>query len=151
MALKEVLKAALQPHKEKLNEWNEEDIELLFMGFGNISIYWTDETPREDNNLSVTVEVKRRGSSCLTARSQAEFYATQEGRGNCTRLIVTDGIRYGVFIQAPGGSFAATPKAYLNLTRLREDYPILECQGAPEALRIMAADWNTRHADTSLQ
>ena len=32
MALKEVLKAALQPHKEKLNEWNEEDIELLFMG-----------------------------------------------------------------------------------------------------------------------
>ncbi len=61
MALKEVLKAALQPHKEKLNEWNEEDIELLFMGFGNISIYWTDETPREDNNLAGTFQDNAQG------------------------------------------------------------------------------------------
>jgi len=61
MALKEVLRAALKPHKEKLDEWNEEDIELLFMGFGNISIYWTGDTPKEDNNLAGTFQENAQG------------------------------------------------------------------------------------------
>jgi hypothetical protein len=61
MVLKEVLIAALKPHKEKLTNWKEEDLELLFMGFGNISIYWKDEDPREDNNLAGTFQDNAQG------------------------------------------------------------------------------------------
>jgi hypothetical protein len=56
MVLKEVLIAALKPHKPVLQEWEKEDLELLFMGFGNISIYWADETPNEKNNLAGTFQ-----------------------------------------------------------------------------------------------
>lgn len=112
-------------------EWNRVDVAL----FGR--------TPRRDKHLRAVVEVKKMNASCLTARSQAEYYALQKGRELCQQLIVTDGLRYAVFARDPDGkSFASLPIAYLNLTRRRDAYPILECRGARTALLTMAADWN---------
>jgi hypothetical protein len=113
-------------------EWQKVDLAL----FGNL--------PRTDSNLAVTVEAKNRGYSVLKAKSQAEWYATQPGREKCLRLIVTDGIRYAIFLRNLEGTFNRKPSAYLNLTGLRKSYPILECKGAREALLLMAADWDGR-------
>ena len=49
--LTDVLTNALKPHKETLEGWSVEDIGLLFMGFGNISIYPND-TSDFDNDVS---------------------------------------------------------------------------------------------------
>lgn len=115
-------------------EWNNVDVAL----FGTL--------PRNDSNLVVTVEAKRKGSSCLTAKSQAETYAERECRRNCQRLIVTDGTRYGVFVRDADQPFPDQPAAYFNLLRLVESYPILgmdkTCDGPKHALLMMAADWN---------
>ena len=54
MAIKDVIVLALEPHKGKINTWDDSDIELLFMGFGNISIYWGDENPVDADDLSGT-------------------------------------------------------------------------------------------------
>lgn len=111
-------------------EWNHVDIAL----FGRM--------PREDKNLAVAVEVKKRGLSCLSAKSQAERYAEEPGHEGCLRLIVTDGIRYGVYVRRDGEEFSDTPTAYLNLNRMMSAYSILECDGAAEALRLISADWS---------
>jgi hypothetical protein len=111
-------------------EWNYVDLALFAA------------MPRKDQNLAVAVEVKKRGRSCLSAKSQAEGYAEQPGRESCLRLIVTDGIRYGVFVREPGAAFGERPSAYLNLTSARSRYSVLECDGASEAFRLMAADWS---------
>ena len=111
-------------------EWNHVDLALF------------SRMPRADDNLAVAVEVKKRNLSCLSAKSQAEGYAEQEGREGCRRLIVTDGIRYGVYLRNEGGEFPDRPAAYLNLNRMIRSYPILECAGAAEALRLIAADWS---------
>ena len=111
-------------------EWNHVDLALF------------DAMPRKNKNLSVAVEVKKRGRSCLNAKSQAEGYAEQPGRESCLRLIVTDGIRYGVYLRDSGAAFPDKPAAYLNLTQTRSSYPVLECEGASEAFRLMAADWS---------
>lgn len=110
-------------------EWNRVDVAL----FGRM--------PRADAHLTVAVEVKKRGRSSLSAKSQAQAYADQANRSGCSRLIVTDGIRYGVYLRSADGNFLETPTAYLNLNRLMPSYPVLECAGAEQALRIMAADW----------
>ncbi len=105
-------------------EWNHVDLALF------------EKLPREDGSLQVVVEAKKMDNSCLTAESQATRYtATRPG---CGRLIVTDGLRYGVFIRSEG-KFKLY--AYLNLTRLRRDYPIYDCKGAEEALLAMAPEW----------
>lgn len=109
-------------------EWQKVDLALF------------SRLPREDENLSAVVEAKRKDMSCLTARSQAQFYAEQEGRDSCKRLIVTDGLRYGIYLRKRG-VFPRTPQAYLNLTDMRPSYPILECDGTKEALLMMSADW----------
>jgi hypothetical protein len=96
--------------------------------------------PRADNNLTVVVEAKQKDYSCLNAQSQAKTYAEQEGRTNCNRLIVTDGLRYGVYIKQDG-TFSDKPHAYLNLTRMRDEYPLLKCKGAKEAFLFMSSDW----------
>ena len=57
--------------------------------------------PREDSHLRAVVEAKKLDLSCLTAKSQAESYA--KGMPDCHRLIVTDGVRYGVYIRGAGG------------------------------------------------
>ena len=108
-------------------EWRSVDLALF------------ERLPREDESLRVVVEAKKMGSSCLSAVSQASQYA--DGREQCNRLIVTDGIRYGVFERSKGGAF--TPHAYLNLAQLRLNYPILECAGAPAALWAMAPEWRS--------
>jgi hypothetical protein len=110
-------------------EWHSVDIALF------------DRMPRTNDNLVVVVEAKKRGKGCLTAKSQAEYYAEQIGQEKCRRLIVTDGLRYGVYVREHGGKFPVKPMAYLNLTRMVDTYPILECKGAKDALLIMASDW----------
>ncbi len=55
----------------------------------------------EDSQLRAVVEAKKLDLSCLTAKSQAEIYA--KGMPDCHRLIVTDGVRYGVYIRGAAG------------------------------------------------
>lgn len=105
-------------------EWNKVDIALF------------SQLPREDATLSVVVEAKKKGNSCLTAFSQAQNYA--EGKQKCMRLIVTDGLRYGVYLK---NSKKFVLHAYFNITELKEDYPIYECHGVKEALRAMTPEW----------
>lgn len=105
-------------------EWNHVDVALF------------DQLPRNDQSLRVVVEAKKMGNSCLTAISQAESYAV--GKSGCDRLIVTDGLRYGVYIRSEGHF---NLYAYLNLTRLRQDHPIYRCKGAEDALLAMAPEW----------
>ena len=115
-------------------EWNSVDLALF------------DCMPRENTNLSIVVEAKAKDNSCFTAESQAKGYAERNDRERCRRLIVTDGIRYGIYLRQEEGQKPATSdsyklEAYLNLTRMMDDYPVLECKGAKEALTLMAADW----------
>ena len=105
-------------------EWNRVDLALF------------DQLPRKDENLSVVVEAKKKGDSCLSAKSQAQEYA--KGKPSCQRLIVTDGLRYGTYIKT-GEEYRL--EAYFNLTDLREGYPIYDCSGVKEALRIMTPEW----------
>jgi len=115
-------------------EWNSVDVALF------------KTLPRDNKNLSVVVEAKLKDSSCLNAKSQAQIYAEQPGRETCNRLIVTDGIRYGVYSRSEGKIFREHPDAYLNITRMKDAYPLLhfggECGGAKEAFLYMSADWN---------
>jgi hypothetical protein len=108
-------------------EWNNVDVALF------------DQLPREDKNLSVVVEVKKKGNSCLTAISQAQGYA--EGKENCKRLIVTDGLRYGTYIKTES-SFKLY--AYFNLVSLKDGHTIYDCYGIKEALQIMTPDWREK-------
>lgn len=104
-------------------EWNHVDLALF------------DQLPRSNQSLRVVVEAKKMGNACLSAMSQASSYA--QGRNGCHRLIVTDGLRYGVYIREEQDFHLY---AYLNLTRLRRDYPIRGCKGAEEALLAMAPE-----------
>jgi hypothetical protein len=106
-------------------EWNNVDLALF------------DGLPRSDDTLTVVVEAKMMDKSCLTAKSQATSYAS--GKSGCQRLIVTDGLRYGVYVRS--GLDAFHLYAYMNLTKLRHDYPVLECKGAGDALLAMAPEW----------
>ena len=105
--------------------------------WGKIDIALFSQLPREPQNLNIVVEGKKKGSACLTAMWQAQNYA--QGKENCNRLIVTDGLRYGIYIKN-GESFKL--HAYCNLTKLKNDYPIYECHGIKEALRAMTPEWN---------
>lgn len=109
-------------------EWNHVDLALF------------EQLPRNDDTLRVVVEAKKMDNSCLTAMSQAQSYA--QGRASCHRLIVTDGLRYGVYVRTGAGPFSLY--AYLNLTRLRDSYPIYQCRGAKDALLAMTPEWRTR-------
>ncbi|MEI7837511.1 MAG: hypothetical protein WCK05_14015, partial [Planctomycetota bacterium] len=114
--------------------------QMMAVEWHHVDVALFDRLPRSDDSLAVTVEAKSRGNACLAARSQAEKYALS--RNGCKRLIVTDGLRYGVYLRHPGArEFAQTPVAYLNLLRMKDTYPVLRCGGAQDALLIMAADW----------
>ena len=106
-------------------EWNHVDVALF------------EQLPRSDETLRVVVEAKKMDKSCLTAMSQAMSYAN--GKVGCHRLIVTDGLRYGVYTRNEIEPFNLY--AYLNLTRLRHGYPVYECRGAEGALLAMAPEW----------
>jgi hypothetical protein len=75
--------------------------------------------------------------SCLRAVSQAMTYSN--GKLACHRLIVTDGLRYGVYVRREFEPFELY--AYMNLTRLRAAYPVYRCKGVKEALLAMAPEW----------
>ena len=102
----------------------------------SIDVALFDQLPRGDSNLAVVVEAKSKDSSCLSAKGQAQEYA--KDKPNCQRLIVTDGLRYGTYIKTASDYRL---EAYFNLTDLREKYPIYDCQGVKEALRIMTPEW----------
>jgi len=106
-------------------EWNHVDVALF------------EQLPRSDQSLRIVVEAKKMDNSCLTAKSQATSYAS--GRTECHRLIVTDGLRYGVYVRREFEIFQLY--AYLNLTRLRRDCPVYGCKGAEDALLAMAPEW----------
>ena len=111
-------------------EWNRIDVALF------------SSLPRKEDFLSVIVEAKKKGSSCLSAFSQARDYAL--GCRRCRRLIVTDGLRYGIFTRGEGESCQKEEfslHAYMNLTRPRNKYPLYECRGAQDALLAMAPEW----------
>jgi hypothetical protein len=108
-------------------EWNHVDVALF------------EQLPRSDRTLRVVVEAKKMDSSCLSALSQAMSYAT--GKSACSRLIVTDGLRYGIHIRSGLEPFSLY--AYMNLARLREVYPVYECKGAKDALLAMAPEWRS--------
>jgi len=109
-------------------EWSSVDVALF------------STLPRLDENLSVVVEAKQKGLSCLRAQSQAKSYAEQPDRSLCNRLIVTEGVRYGVYFKQDN-IFRDEPDAYLNLSSMREEYPLLQCKGTKDALLFMSADW----------
>ena len=117
-------------------EWNKVDVALF------------SSLPRDNKNLLVVVEAKPKDFSCLNydTKSQAQCYAEEPGRETCKRLIVTDGIRYAVYSRDKDNKFPEHPDAYLNLTRMREAYPLLhwngKCGGAKEAFLYMSAYWN---------
>lgn len=106
-------------------EWHRVDVAL----FGAV--------PRHDDHLAVVVEAKKMDRSCLSALSQAKDYA--ELRPSCKRVIVTDGIRFGVFNREDS---AFSLHAYMNLTRLRDSYPVYGCAGVNEAMLAMTPEWN---------
>lgn len=102
----------------------------------NVDLALFDQLPREDKNLAIVVEAKKKGNSCLTAYSQAQGYA--QGKDNCKRLIVTDGLRYGTYLKKDNEYKLF---AYFNLLDLTDGHPIYECKGVKEALRIMTPEW----------
>jgi len=106
-------------------EWNKVDIALF------------SQLPRDDSNLNVVVEAKKKGNSCLSAKSQAQSYA--QGKNKCNRLIVTDGLRYGIYLKDKN-EFQL--HAYFNLTAMKSEYPVYKCHGVKEALRTMTPEWN---------
>ncbi|WP_429294167.1 hypothetical protein [Paraburkholderia sp. CI3] len=106
-------------------EWNRVDVALF------------ERLPRRDQNLCAVVEAKKMEDSCLTAMSQALGYA--KTRTECHRLIVTDGLRYGVYTRPDADEFRLY--AYFNLTRLRKDYPVYRSKGACEAMLALAPEW----------
>jgi len=107
-------------------EWHHVDIALF------------DNLPRKDENLSVVVEAKKKGNSCLTAQSQAQGYA--QSRESCKRLFVSDGLRYGIYVKDEE-TRTYILKAYFNLLNLKEEYPIYKCFGIKDALMIMSPEW----------
>ena len=109
--------------------------------FVDIALF--DSMPRSEENLAVVVEAKTLGSSSLMAWDQGVAYCAKTTRTRCSRMVVTDGIAYAVYLKPPEGSFSRTPSGYLNLTRMMETYPILGCRGATAALEMMAPDWNS--------
>ena len=106
-------------------EWNYLDVALF------------ESLPRSDDRLQAVVEAKKMDNACLSAKAQAAGYAAT--RPSCRRVIVTDGVRYGVYVKTRSGEFDLY--AYLNLARLRDGYPVYPCHGAEEALLAMSPDW----------
>ncbi len=120
----------------------------LAVEWSKIDLALFESVPRTDQTLSTVVEVKKMDEACLSAKSQAEGYARAKGRDECRRLIVTDGMRYGVFIRRNDGRFPDYPDAYMNMRRLIKDYPLLRSpsddpakeNSAAKAMELMSAD-----------
>ena len=106
---------------------------------GRIDVALFKRTPREPENISMIIEAKKLDSACLTAFDQAHAYAHEFP--NCRRLVVSNGIRYAVFLREEEDTFSSKPAAYMNLSTLLSSYPIYACEGADEALLYMSNEW----------
>ena len=91
--------------------------------------------PPTDATLSCVVEAKLLDRSVFSPLGQAREYALRHGRESCDRLIVTDGIRYALHRRS-GNNFGL--EAYLNILEMRDAYPMLDCNGAVQAVLGMA-------------
>ena len=86
----------------------------MSLEWNNIDVALFSRLPREDAHLSGALEAKKVRKACLSwAVTQAEGYA--KSRSACLRLIVTDGLRYGVFTRKNTDEDFSL-YAYLNLT-----------------------------------
>jgi len=121
--------------------WTPQRIALEYhqTGIGRADVALYEYGNRQDEYLTAIVEAKKFGRSCLRAESQVRSYVAEP----INRLIVTDGIRYGIFCKDENNRFPDHPTAYLNLADPRDGYPIYgdNCAGADEALWLMNADW----------
>ncbi len=106
-------------------EWHNVDLALFL------------KLPRANQNLSVVIESKRMKLSCFSGFKQAKSYARRAA--NCKTVVVTNGIRYGVYIKNGENDFSLY--SYLNLTRLRKEYPVYECKGAQDTLLALTPEW----------
>ena len=104
-------------------EWKRVDVALF------------ERMPSTDKTLACVVEAKLLGKSVFNPYGQATSYAKQTGRAACTRLIVTDGIRY-VLHRSVEDKFQV--EAYLNILEMRDSYEIFGCGGAVESILGMA-------------
>ncbi len=93
------------------------------------------EMPSTNATLACVVEAKLLGSSVFYPFGQARDYALQKDRESCDKLVITDGIRYALYRRS-GNDF--TLEAYLNILKMREAYPMLNCGGAIHAIIGMA-------------
>lgn len=110
-------------------EWNYVDVALF------------ERLPRVDESLRVVVEAKKMDNSCLSLSTMSQAMSYAQTRPQCHRLIVTDGMRYGVYVRSDTEPFKL--QAYMNLARLRHDYPAYGCGGAEDALLAMAPEWKS--------
>jgi len=110
-------------HQTTAIEWKKIDIALF------------NKMPPDDSSLECVIEAKRLDLSVFRAYDQALGYALKAGRQNCKRLIVTDGIRYALYNRDMNNFILIS---YLNITRLRKDYPLIGCKGAIETIIGMA-------------
>ena len=101
-----------------------------------IDIVLFSNLPRSTENIVALIEAKRKGNSVFRAFEQAEDYA--KAKSGINRLIVTDGIRYGVYLKCGEGW---SLHAYMNLTRFKKEYKIYGCLGISEALWVMSPEW----------
>ncbi len=118
-------------------EWNRIDITLF------------SRLPRNNDDLTVVLEAKKVREPCLSwAKEQAMEYVKNKEHPlvNCLRVIVTDGLRYGVFTRNNNEEFKLY--AYLNLINPRTKYAIYDCyagrdgcKGAQEAIFAMTPEW----------
>lgn len=104
--------------------------------WGRIDVALFSKLPRIEENLACVVEVKNLNTSCLKAREQAKQY-TEKWGPNCTRFIVTDGLRYGVY-EKEGDDFQL--KAYMNLNRRYDKYAIYNCEGVRAAIMALTPE-----------
>jgi len=125
--------------------WTPQRISLEYYqkGVGRADLALFANGNRSDYEPVAMIEAKKFGNSCLTAEEQVRKYA--EGMSYVRRLVVTDGIRYGIFVREDNNPFPVTPNAYLNLTDLRDNYPVYgDCAGADESMLFLSAAWSHR-------
>lgn len=121
-------------------EWNRTDLALFPNG------------NRKDYEPLVLIEAKRLDQSCLSASHQVKRYG--EALKQVKRLLVTDGIRYGLFTrQDETQQFSDKLSAYMNLADLRGNYPIYgqNCGGADEVMLTLSAAWSEKLSSPKLK
>ncbi|WP_371801686.1 type I restriction endonuclease [Candidatus Lokiarchaeum ossiferum] len=121
--------------------WTPQKMALEFKsedkGGKKIDIALFSNLPRSDETIVSLIEAKRKGESVFNAFQQAKDYA--EGKTTINRLVVSDGIRYGIFTKNKDDWQLL---AYMNLTSFHEEYKIYDAKGILEALWVMSPEWN---------